>query len=108
MAVANAYAIAWTDKRGFGLFNWVDVPPLVSLTVGVFALDLAAYGGHVLKHKIPLLWRFHRVHHSDAGMDVTTGFRFHPVEALVSWMFLLPAIVIFGVPLASILIFAGL
>jgi sterol desaturase/sphingolipid hydroxylase (fatty acid hydroxylase superfamily) len=107
-AAANAYAIAWTDRHAFGLFNWVDAPPVVSIFTGVLLLDLAAYGGHILKHKIPLLWRFHRVHHSDADMDVTTGFRFHPVEALISWIFLLPAIVLFGLPIASILTFAGL
>jgi len=107
-AAANAFAIAWTDRHGFGLFNWVDAPPLVSILTGILLLDLAAYGGHILKHKLPLLWRFHRVHHSDADMDVTTGFRFHPVEALISWVFLLPAVVLFGLPIASILIFAGL
>jgi len=107
-AAANAYAIAWTDRHAFGLFNWVEAPPVISITAGVLALDLAAYGGHILKHKLPLLWRFHRVHHSDADMDVTTGFRFHPLEALISWIFLLPAILLFGVPIVSILIFAGL
>jgi len=107
-AAANAFAATWTEKNSFGLFQWITVHPVVSVIGGILALDLAAYAGHVLKHKIPILWRFHRVHHSDRDMDVTTGFRFHPVEALISWIFLLPAILLFGVPIASILVFAGL
>ena len=105
---ANAFAVAWTGNNSFGLFNWFPAPAAISIVAGVLLLDLAAYGGHILKHKLPVLWRFHRVHHSDVDMDVTTGFRFHPVEALISWVFLLPAIVLFGLPIASILIFAGL
>jgi sterol desaturase/sphingolipid hydroxylase (fatty acid hydroxylase superfamily) len=107
-SAANVFAVTWTQAKPFGLFNWVTLPSVATVVLGILVLDLAAYGGHVLKHKVPLLWRFHRVHHSDVEMDVTTGFRFHPVEALISWIFLLPAIVLFGVPLVSILIFAGL
>lgn len=107
-AAANAFAATWSQRNAFGIFQWFSLHPIVSVTAGILVLDFAAYAGHVLKHKIPILWRFHRVHHSDADMDVTTGFRFHPVEALISWVFLLPAIVLFGVPTASILIFAGL
>ena len=107
-SAANGFAAAWTGKNSFGAFYWLQAHPIIAIFTGVLILDVAAYAGHVLKHKIPLLWRFHRVHHSDASMDVTTGFRFHPVEALISWAFLLPAILLFGMPLLSILIFAGL
>jgi sterol desaturase/sphingolipid hydroxylase (fatty acid hydroxylase superfamily) len=107
-ALANALAAAWTQTNSVGLLYWLNAHPAIAIPAGILVLDLAAYGGHILKHKIPLLWRFHRVHHSDAEMDVTTGFRFHPIEALISWVFLLPAIVLFGVPILSILIFAGL
>jgi sterol desaturase/sphingolipid hydroxylase (fatty acid hydroxylase superfamily) len=48
----------------------------------VLALDALAYGCHVASHKVPLLWRLHRVHHSDEILDVTTTLRQHPLQAL--------------------------
>jgi sterol desaturase/sphingolipid hydroxylase (fatty acid hydroxylase superfamily) len=108
LGLANAFAATWAQANSFGVFYWVSLPKPLAVIAGVLILDLAAYGGHVLKHKVPLFWRFHRVHHSDAEMDVTTGFRFHPVEALISWVFLIPAIVLFGIPTLAILVFAGL
>lgn len=107
-SAANAKAADWVATSSFGIFHWLSTPPAVAVAAGALMLDLAAYAGHILKHKWPVLWRFHRVHHSDADLDVTTGFRFHPVEALISWVFLIPAIVLFGVPILAILIFAAL
>ena len=52
--------------------------------VALLALDVARYGEHALLHRVPLLWRLHRVHHSDPQYDCTTALRFHPVEALES------------------------
>jgi sterol desaturase/sphingolipid hydroxylase (fatty acid hydroxylase superfamily) len=42
--------------------------------------SLTAYGLHVLTHKVPWLWRIHRVHHADVAVDLSTGFRHHPAE----------------------------
>ena len=50
----------------------------------VVVLDLAVYGQHVLMHRVPWLWRLHRVHHADVDVDATTGVRFHPLEYLLS------------------------
>ena len=49
-------------------------------SIGFLALDLAIYVQHVVFHKVPLLWRLHRMHHADLDIDVTTGVRFHPIE----------------------------
>jgi sterol desaturase/sphingolipid hydroxylase (fatty acid hydroxylase superfamily) len=38
-------------------------------------------------HRVPLLWRFHQVHHADARFHVTTGLRFHPGELLLALPF---------------------
>jgi sterol desaturase/sphingolipid hydroxylase (fatty acid hydroxylase superfamily) len=48
------------------------------------ALDFAIWLQHLITHKVPLFWRFHRMHHADRDMDVTTALRFHPVEILAS------------------------
>lgn len=70
--------------QGWGLFNRLDWPAWVELALAVLILDLVIWAQHLVTHKVPLFWRFHRVHHADRDMDVTTGFRFHPVEILAS------------------------
>ena len=45
-------------------------------------IDLLTYWFHRMAHKVPVLWLFHRVHHSDTTMDSSTYFRAHPVEIL--------------------------
>ena len=66
----------YVDKQGFGLLNLFTLPPLIKLIIGLFLLDLGDYCYHRLSHRWKLLWGYHRVHHSDHQMDVTTSYRF--------------------------------
>jgi len=75
------------------------------VTAGVILLDCAIYWQHRLLHKIPILWRLHRVHHADIGFDVTTAVRFHPFEIAVSMVIKLAIIALFGIPPLAVLIF---
>jgi sterol desaturase/sphingolipid hydroxylase (fatty acid hydroxylase superfamily) len=50
-------------------------------------LDYSNYVWHILNHKLPLLWRFHVVHHSDHDLDVSTAIRFHFGELIGSILF---------------------
>ena len=50
-------------------------------------LDYTNYLWHILNHKVPLLWRFHLVHHTDKDLDLTTAFRFHFGEMIGSVFF---------------------
>ncbi|MEM7320774.1 MAG: sterol desaturase family protein, partial [Pseudomonadota bacterium] len=52
--------------------------------VAILCLDFAIWLQHLVTHKVPVLWRLHRVHHADRDMDVTTAVRFHPVEIALS------------------------
>ena len=83
----------------------VALPAWLHVLIGIAALDCSAYAAHVLLHKMPRAWRFHRLHHSDAHVDVTTAFRQHPVETVwrVAWQ--LPAIVLFGLPLWIVVVY---
>lgn len=92
-------------ERGWGLLNVLSVAPLAATVLGVMALDLAVYLQHVLFHRVPLLWRLHRVHHTDRDIDVTTGLRFHPVEIVLSLMIKLAVAAAVGAPAAAVLIF---
>jgi sterol desaturase/sphingolipid hydroxylase (fatty acid hydroxylase superfamily) len=83
----------------FGLSYWLGLSPLAQLVVGIVGLDLFAYFAHVTMHRIPALWRFHRVHHSDAEVDVTTAFREHPGETLWRIFWHIAGVIVFGTPM---------
>ena len=97
---------ALAQERGFGLLNVIDAPLLLALLVGIVALDLANYAQHRLSHAVPLLWRFHQIHHCDLDIDCGTSLRHHPGEALLSQMVVLGTVAAVGVPPSAVL--AGL
>jgi len=94
------------EQRGWGLLNQFETPYLVALVVAFFLLDLAIYLQHVMFHAVPLLWRFHMVHHADQDFDFTTGIRFHPIEILLSIVIKFTVIVALGPPPAAVFLFA--
>lgn len=76
----QVFCINWLNQHEIGLLYLVDLPYWAVLLLGVVLYDFTTYWQHRAAHKVPLLWRFHRVHHSDTTMDSTTYFRAHPVE----------------------------
>src|SRR5262245_39130283 len=86
LASVTAGLCSIVGRWNMGLFAGIQIRPWLLLIVAVAGLDLAAYVAHVLLHKLPIAWRFHRIHHSEPEVDVTTAFRQHPVETL--WRFL--------------------
>ena len=93
------------QERGWGLFNNLGVPYLLEVTVAVIMLDFVIYLQHVLFHAVPLLWRFHMVHHADLDLDVTSGVRFHPIEIILSMGIKLAAVGSLGLPALAVFIF---
>lgn len=93
------------EAKGWGLIPMLQMPSWLANTVAVIALDLVIYAQHVLFHTVPLFWRFHRVHHADLELDVTSGVRFHPVEIFLSMLIKLSAVVILGAPALAVLVF---
>ncbi len=93
LAVGAAYDAA---SNGWGLFNALDWPAWLEITLSVMILDFAIWFQHLITHKIPLLWRFHRVHHSDRDLDVTSALRFHPVEILFSMIIKIGVVYLLG------------
>jgi sterol desaturase/sphingolipid hydroxylase (fatty acid hydroxylase superfamily) len=54
------------------------------MTVALFlAYELGYWVDHYLKHKIPALWEFHRVHHTAEHLSPLTNFRVHPVDSIL-------------------------
>ena len=91
--------------QGWGLLNRVDWPAWLELVAAILILDLAIWAQHLVTHKVPLFWRFHRVHHADRDMDVTTGFRFHPVEILASMGLKVVLVYVLGPSALAVLVF---
>jgi sterol desaturase/sphingolipid hydroxylase (fatty acid hydroxylase superfamily) len=96
----------WCRAQQFGLVYWLNTGVLATILISVFVLDF--FGGwlvHITEHKVPLLWRFHIVHHADNNVDVTTGLRHHPVESVLRGLFFFAGILISGAPMYAVMIF---
>jgi sterol desaturase/sphingolipid hydroxylase (fatty acid hydroxylase superfamily) len=67
----------WTETNQSGLLHALSLAGPVQFVLALVLLDGWMYLWHRANHAIPFLWRFHRMHHSDRHMDVTTATRFH-------------------------------
>jgi len=105
LSFASAYLATFRVRHGMVLWFLLDLPVWLEVAVSVVALDLFAYFAHVLLHKSWLGWQFHRVHHSESAVDVTTAFRQHPGETIWRTLWQLAAILVFGIPLWVVVIY---
>jgi sterol desaturase/sphingolipid hydroxylase (fatty acid hydroxylase superfamily) len=96
---------AWAEGRGIGLLGRAGASGWLAIGLGVLALDAVSYAWHRANHRVPVLWRFHQVHHADAGFHATTALRFHPGELLLALPVRLAVILLLGVPPAGVLAF---
>lgn len=81
-ALVAASRFATRHRLGLRRCSWLP-PPLRSFAA-LLALDAGSYAWHRANHRIPALWRFHAVHHTDLDLDLTTAARLHPGELLLS------------------------
>ena len=103
---AAAVGAAWDAREsGWGLFNYWDAPGWMEIVLAMLLLDILIYGQHVASHKVPLLWRIHRVHHVDRDMDVTTAIRFHPIEIALSMVLKIGAVYALGASAIAVILF---
>jgi sterol desaturase/sphingolipid hydroxylase (fatty acid hydroxylase superfamily) len=92
-------------NKNWGLFNSLDFPSWINLILSLLLLDCIIYFQHRWMHLSPLLWRLHRLHHTDLGMDTTTALRFHPLEILFSYTVKSLCLLLFGISGIAIIIF---
>ncbi|MEZ7812106.1 MAG: sterol desaturase/sphingolipid hydroxylase (fatty acid hydroxylase superfamily) [Paracoccaceae bacterium] len=92
-------------NMGWGLFNLLALPHWLEAFLAILALDFAIWTQHLVSHKVPLLWRFHKVHHADKDMDVTTALRFHPFEIAASMVLKIGVIYLIGPAAWTVLVF---
>jgi sterol desaturase/sphingolipid hydroxylase (fatty acid hydroxylase superfamily) len=98
LPVSFITAAWWAQQHNFGLLNLIgDHLPLSALVfLTLFLRGFVSFGTHYLNHRVPFLWRFHRVHHFDTELDVSSTVRFHPFEMPLSLAIGLPAVLLFG------------
>jgi len=93
------------QAAGWGLFNHLTLSLWLEIVLALVLLDLAIYWQHRMFHQVPVLWRLHRVHHSDLAFDVSTAVRFHPLEILLSIFIKGLLVLMLGIPATAIIIF---
>lgn len=101
-------AVAWAgalEARGSGLIPALGAPVWLAVPLAIVALDLAIWMQHVVFHRVPLLWRLHRMHHADTDLDATSGARFHPLEIALSMAIKFAVIAALGAPAVAVLVF---
>lgn len=105
LTVAAAIVLGWLPANHAGFLAMAHPSFLLSAVATLVVLDLATYGAHVALHKLPILWRIHRVHHSDRFVDATTAFRQHPFETLWRFVCQIVPIMLLGLPLSIVVVY---
>lgn len=103
--ITAALAAVWAEAEGWGLFRLLELPVWIEWIIAFLVLDFVIWAQHVVTHKVPVLWRVHRVHHTDEDIDATTAIRFHPVEIVLSIFVKAAAVVLLGPPVVLVVIF---
>lgn len=100
-----AAVTAWAERHEFGLLFLSGATNLWRWALALVLLDAWTYFWHWLNHQVPFLWRFHRLHHADEKMDVTTANRFHFVEIMLSSLLRVPLLVLLGARLDELALY---
>ena len=93
------------SARGWGLLNMLGGPLWLNVLASIIILDLAIWFQHMVFHKVPVLWRLHRVHHAERDIDVTTALRFHPIEIAASMLIKIGVVYLIGAPALGVILF---
>jgi len=107
-SVPTADTALFVTENRVGLLHSLNLPPWSHFFLTLILMDFTLYLWHLLNHIVPLLWRFHRVHHSDLNMDVSTASRFHAGELLISGVIKIGIIYSLGAHPAGLAVFESL
>jgi len=100
-----AFTMEAAQHSRVGLLHQLEGSPLIETGIAFILFDLWMYLWHRANHTIPFLWRFHRMHHSDKLLDVTSAFRFHIGELVFSTLIRFPVIFLLGLELWQLLLY---
>ena len=88
---------------GPGLLSYFS-NPIWHAFLSFLLLDLLLYGWHKASHSFDVLWMFHKVHHNDSCLNVSTAFRIHILELFIITALKAAYIVTLGLDRATVLI----
>ncbi|WP_190295286.1 sterol desaturase family protein [Mucilaginibacter rubeus] len=98
-----------TAQNHWGLLNQFELPPVFGWIIGILLFDFGSFLTHNLQHKVPVLWRFHRIHHSDNHLNVSSSLRFHPVDVIVSQcVYQCIGVMLIGLPITAFVIYGSI
>lgn len=108
-AVANTLLVLWvadwTDERELGVLAPLGLGATAEFLILLASTQLLGYWVHVAFHRVSWLWPLHAVHHSDTEVDVSTGYRHHPLEPLLTLPISAPLVFLLGVSLEAAVIY---
>jgi len=107
-AAPTMATVHYAASHGSGILNILDIPYGIKILLTVVFFDFMLYVWHLLNHEAPFLWRFHRVHHCDLNMDVSTATRFHVGELALSAVIRMGLIYFWGAELLGLVLFESL
>ncbi len=97
----------WSRENSIGMLHQLPSawPAWIQFVIGLVLIDLWMYAWHRINHSVPLLWRFHAVHHSDRELDATSAVRFHTGEIILSGVARLLVLPVLGISLPMLLVY---
>lgn len=98
-------AAIYVGEESWWLFNMFSLPFLFEILATIVILDFCIYLQHLSSHKLPWFWKLHQIHHSDESLDVSTALRFHSWEMLISMIYKVYLVMLFGFSPLWIIIF---
>jgi len=105
LAPLTTWSAATAAEAGLGLTRLVPLPGWLALILALVLFDLWMYLWHRANHRVALLWRLHRVHHTDPQMNASTALRFHPGEILISMLLNSGVVVLIGLDLEALVLY---
>jgi len=109
MAFMLVFASDWVVANQFGLLQWISLPTIANLIIGLMLLDLlGAWLVHFIEHRVQWMWQFHVIHHTDQYVDTTTANRHHPGESVIRFAFTIAAVIIVGAPMWLVFLYQSI
>jgi len=105
MPILAFESAVYAENNDIGLLHQFQLSIYSEVLIAVVLLDLAIYLQHIVFHRVPLLWRLHRMHHADQDIDVTTGTRFHPIEIILSMWIKIGLVLLLGISPIAVIVF---
>jgi sterol desaturase/sphingolipid hydroxylase (fatty acid hydroxylase superfamily) len=109
LAFILVWSSDWVVANNFGVLQWLDMPLWATAIVGLLLLDFGgAYLAHWTEHRVPVLWKFHLIHHTDQHLDTTSANRHHPGESVIRFVFTTAAVIVFGAPIWLVFLYQSM